>query len=184
MNGSTDPVWINAELLGRLLDEHGSALALYAAHWTEAADDCVQEALVELARQATAPQNLRAWLFRVVKHRALNSARSARRRHQRESQAVAERNDILRMKSASSANTHYLSLHVTDALERLEAGERELVVMRVWGGLSYEEIAATLAISTSSAHRQYQRALEKLRHVLEPPCSTSKNPPSSSSQQS
>ena len=46
MNGPID-----AELLGRLLDEHGAALALYASQWTDAADDCVQEALVELARQ-------------------------------------------------------------------------------------------------------------------------------------
>ena len=44
MNGPID-----AELLGRLLDEHGAALALYASQWTESADDCVQEALVELA---------------------------------------------------------------------------------------------------------------------------------------
>ena len=153
MNGSTDPAWINAELLGHLLDDHGSALALYAAQWTDAADDCVQEALVELARRATAPQNLRAWLFRVVKHRALNLARSTQRRHKRENQAAKERDDILRMESASPVNSHDRSIHVSDALERLEADERELVVMRVWGGLSYEEIATTLAISTSAAHR-------------------------------
>ena len=35
--------------------------------------------------------------------------------------------------------------------------------MRIWGGLKYEEIAEALAISTSSAHRQYERALAKLR---------------------
>ena len=68
MNGPTDPLWITAELLGRLFDEHGGALALYAAQWTDSADDCVQEALVELARQPGAPENLRAWLYRVVKH--------------------------------------------------------------------------------------------------------------------
>ncbi len=50
MNGPID-----AELLGRLLDEHGAALALYASQWTDSADDCVQEALVELARQRQAP---------------------------------------------------------------------------------------------------------------------------------
>ena len=51
MNGPID-----AEQLGRLLDEHGSALALYAAQWTDAADDCVQEALVELAKQRQSPE--------------------------------------------------------------------------------------------------------------------------------
>jgi len=52
---------IDAELLGRLLDEHGPALALYASQWTDAADDCVQEALIELAgTRVAAPSPLRA----------------------------------------------------------------------------------------------------------------------------
>ncbi len=70
MNGPID-----AEQLGRLLDEHGAALALYASQWTDSADDCVQEALVELARQRQAPDHIVAWLYRVVKNRALNAAR-------------------------------------------------------------------------------------------------------------
>src|SRR6188474_3382553 len=46
---------VTPELLGRLLDEQGGALALYAAQWTDAADDCVQEALIELAGQREEP---------------------------------------------------------------------------------------------------------------------------------
>ncbi|HEX5470350.1 MAG TPA: sigma factor, partial [Lacipirellulaceae bacterium] len=79
---------IDAELLGRLLDEHGPALALYASQWTDAADDCVQEALVELTRQRQSPQHVVAWLYRVVKYRALNAARGDRRRRERELQAM------------------------------------------------------------------------------------------------
>src|SRR6188472_671983 len=86
MNGPID-----AEQLGRLLDEHGPALALYAAQWTDTADDCVQEALVELAKQRQSPIHVVAWLYRVVKHRALNVARSDRRRRERESRAMVER---------------------------------------------------------------------------------------------
>ena len=46
MNPAADP-----EFLGRLLTEQGGALALYAAQWTDAGEDCVQEALIELVRQ-------------------------------------------------------------------------------------------------------------------------------------
>jgi RNA polymerase sigma-70 factor (ECF subfamily) len=52
---------------------------------------------------------------------------------------------------------------------------RELVVMRIWGGLKYEEIAVALGTSVSSAHRQYERALVSLREILESPCSTNEN---------
>jgi RNA polymerase sigma factor (sigma-70 family) len=167
MNGPID-----AELLGRLLDEHGAALALYASQWTGAADDCVQEAFVELARQREAPAHAVAWLYRVVKHRALNAARGARRRREREARVMADRFAVSQQPAAFDRAD---AIAVVEALEQLEPGDRELVVMRVWGGLTYDEIGVALAISTSSAHRQYERALAKLRQILESPCSTNAN---------
>ena len=57
---------IDAEQLGRLLDELAPALALYAAQWTDAADDCVQEALPTAHvqhRREQARHRLRATVF-------------------------------------------------------------------------------------------------------------------------
>ena len=167
MNGPID-----AELLGRLLDEHGAALALYASQWTASADDCVQEALVELACRPQLPNHPAAWLYRVVKNRALNMARGARRRRERESQAMAERFVVAQQSTAPDRSD---SLVAIEALEQLETNDRELVVMRIWGNLTYEEIGAALNISTATAFRQYERALIKLRNILESPCTTNKN---------
>ena len=167
MNGPID-----AEQLGRLLDEHGAALALYAAQWTDSADDCVQEALVELARQRPLPDHVVAWLYRVVKHRALNVARGDQRRRDRESRAIAERFPETEKPAAFDSDD---KIAATDALVQLEPGERELVVMRIWGNLTYEEIGTALNISTATAYRQYERALTKLRKILESPCTTNKN---------
>jgi RNA polymerase sigma factor (sigma-70 family) len=163
---------IDAELLGRLLDEFGPALALYAAQWTDAADDCVQEALVELAGQPTVPDNVRAWMYRVVKNRALNTARGDRRRRQREARAIAER---LIAVDRSASFDRLDGLVIVEALEALELSEREIIVMRIWGALTFEEIAAALTISTSTAHRHFERALETLRLALETPCPTKAN---------
>jgi RNA polymerase sigma-70 factor (ECF subfamily) len=182
MNGASERGPIDADLIGRLLDELGPALALYAAQWTDAADDCVQEALIELARQKSVPENLRAWLYRVVKNRAINVARGARRRRERELHVAEQR--------AGSSSTpigavdrpaRWDAVDVMEALDRLTPDERELVVMRIWGGLNYEEIAAALCMSISSVHRKYHRALITLRQLLEPQCSNDKNPMTSSS---
>src|SRR5688572_11894 len=127
---------ITPELLGRLLDEQGGALALYAAQWTEAADDCVQEALVELARQPAAPENPAAWLYRVVRNRALNASRASRRRSAHE-QAAAAASAARRAASKDPAAAAGLK----DALLSLESTAREIVVLRVWGGLAWQEIA-------------------------------------------
>ncbi len=160
---------IDAELLGRLLEERGPALALYAAQWTDAADDCVQEALVELARQPELPERVVAWLYRVVKNRALNAARGARRRRERETQAMTDRLIDSRQRTAFDRDA---AIEAVEALGQLETDERELVVMRIWGGLTFDEIGEALAISTATAHRHYMRALTKLRTILESPCST------------
>jgi RNA polymerase sigma factor (sigma-70 family) len=167
---------IDVELLGRLLDDLGPALALYAAQWTDAADDCVQEALVELAGQPAEPDNVRAWLYRVVKNRALNTARGDRRRRERETRVATHR---LIATNDSPKFDRWDALTVTDALNRLEPTEREIVMMRIWGSLSYEEISAALSMSTSTAHRHFERALENLRQALESPCPTNKNPANS-----
>jgi|SRR4051812_48773919 RNA polymerase sigma factor (sigma-70 family) len=163
---------IDAEQLGRLLDEHGPALALYAAQWTDSPDDCVQEALVELAKQRPLPDHMLAWLYRVVKHRALNAARGDRRRRERESRAIAERFSETEKPVVFNSDE---ATAATDALVQLELSERELVVMRIWGNLTYEEIGEALNFSTATAYRQYERALTKLRNILESPCTTNKN---------
>jgi RNA polymerase sigma factor (sigma-70 family) len=171
MSGPFEEAAIGADQLGRLLDRHGAALALYAAQWTDAAEDCVQEALVELARQPRLPEHVLAWLYRVVKNRALNVARGARRRRERETRSIS-----LRFEASNQAifdRTEMLA--VVEALDRLEPDQREIVVMKIWSGLTYAEIASALSISISTAHRQYERALVTLRKSLESPCSTNVN---------
>lgn len=172
MSGPFEEGAIDAELLGRLLDRHGRALALYAAQWTGSADDCVQEAFVELARQRVVPEHVVGWLYRVVKNRALNAARSARRRRERESRAVADRFVIDAQRASLERDD---AAAVVEALNSMDAGDRELIIMRIWGGLTFEEIAAAQSIAVSSAHRQYGRALENLRTILEPTCSSATN---------
>src|SRR5262245_61095555 len=73
------------ELL-RLYRLRGPTLVLYARTWTDAegAQDAVQEAFVALFLQHGAVENARAWLFVAVRRRALDAARSRRRRERRE----------------------------------------------------------------------------------------------------
>ena len=54
------------------------------------------------------------------------------------------------------------------AVESLEAELREVVVARVWGQLSLEEIGKLCGISTATAFRRYEAALQELRSKLEP----------------
>lgn len=164
---------VTAGQLGELFDRHAAALALHASQWTAAGDDCVQEALIELARQADAPENPTAWLYRVVRNRALNAARAARRRSAHE--LVAARNPTAGPASGAAAAP---SVELADALTTLEPTIREIVILRIWGQLSWEEIATVVGGSKSSAQRHYINALQQLRQIWEhQPCPTNKTCP-------
>ncbi len=154
---------VDAALIAEMFQRHAPALALYARQWTASADDCVQEALVELARQQAAPDNPPAWLYRVVRNRAMNAARASRRRTAHEQAAAAGRTQSDRSPTDSAA-----VVDLEDLLSQLEPSAREIVVLRVWGGLAWQEIAEVVGGSKSGAQRHYVQALEQLRNHWEP----------------
>jgi len=147
--------------LARLLDEHAAALALFAAQWTDAPDDCVQESLIRLAGQAVWPDNPVAWLYRVVRNQAINQGRSSDRRRRHEE--IAAR---LRLEATSPGEAPTDADALAAALESLEPSLREVLVAKVWGRLTLQQIAEVFGGSKSSVHRRYEEALMAMREKL------------------
>ncbi len=148
-------------LIVKVLREQGAALRLYAATWTRSPDDCVQQALIKLFAVEPFPENLTAWLFRVVRNEAISLARSERRRRRREQQA-AEHNDLFTPAFDNEVTVDELAT----ALTTLTTDLREVVVAKIWGGLTFAEIAEAVGCSSSAAHRRYQSGLEQLKEKL------------------
>ena len=57
---------------------------------------------------------------------------------------------------------HMIHQHATAALAALEDDLRETVTAHLWGGLTFDQIAALTGTSASTAHRRYQQGLERL----------------------
>jgi RNA polymerase sigma factor (sigma-70 family) len=162
---------VGPDLLGRLLDEHGAALALYARQWCSSPDDVVQEALIELSRQPNVPEKLLPWLYRVVRNGAISASRGARRRRDHEAVAAQRADAWLE----GSAGDRIDAAFAARCLESLPLEQRETIVARLWGGLSFQEIGELIGTSSSSAHRWYEAGLEQLRERLEPSCARKTN---------
>jgi RNA polymerase sigma-70 factor (ECF subfamily) len=153
---------ITADMLVRLLDEHSSALVLYARQWCDAPEDVVQEAVLQLMRQPVAPENLAGWMYHVVRNLALNAARESQRRARREAEAAYRREPWF----TPSEDDRLDAAVATEALAGLPLEQRETIVARIWGGLSFEEITQLTGSSTSSVHRWYHQGLAALRERL------------------
>ena len=155
----------------RLVDGHGPALILYARQWCAAPEDVVQEAFLKLARQSQMPRDVVAWLYRVVRNGAIDAGRTARRRQQHETASSRPVGWFLeREVEGLDAAT------AVAALERLPMEQRAIIVARLWGGLSFEQIAEVAGCSASTAFRRYAGALDALRQELGLPCPTTPSP--------
>jgi RNA polymerase sigma factor (sigma-70 family) len=118
----------------------------------EAAEDLAQEAFLRLWQKAPADLNTAeqgAWLQRTATNLALDELR--RRRHRDHGQ-LAE--DAVAALTGDGAE----ALAVREALARLSAHERLLVLLRFQAGLSHAEIAETLAITPEAARKRVARA--------------------------
>jgi RNA polymerase sigma-70 factor (ECF subfamily) len=151
--------------IARLIDAHAAPLVLYARQWCGEPEDVVQEAFLKLVRQQQPPGDAVAWLYRVVRNGALDTAKTARRRQRRESAAARP----VRWFVESEVDGLDAATAVA-ALERLVPEQREVIVARHWGGLSYEQIAEVVGCSASTAFRRYSAGVEDLRKQLGVSC--------------
>lgn len=153
--------------IAELIDRHGSALCLYARQFCSTPEDVVQEAFVKLVRQRKAPQNPKPWLFRVVRNMAISTSRSEQRRRSYETRASEALEPFCSLVAPPHGSMDPAAAEA--ALASLDPALREVVVARLWGDLSFEEIASVVKCSSSTAHRHYVQAIEILRsHLCQP----------------
>jgi RNA polymerase sigma factor (sigma-70 family) len=153
---------ITPELVATLFDRHAAALELFAAQWISIPADVVQEAFLQLVRQGRVPDRPAAWLYRVVRNGAISAARRDARRNRNEQAAIGQ----ARLRFEADGESSLDAELAAQALEELADEKREVVIARLWGGLTFEEIGEFAAISSSEAHRRYETALASLRKKL------------------
>ncbi len=148
------------------LDRHGAALVLFARQWVAGqadAEDVVQDAFVRFWKSRDRVTDPASYLYASVKHCALDWQRSRQRRSNRE-QATA-RPEVEPMFIGSLEQNERRGA-VEAALIALPDKQREVLVMKIWGGLSFTQIAAALETSADTIASRYRYALAKLHDVL------------------
>ena len=164
---------IGAEQLARWFDAHAASLMLYARQWVDdaAAEDVVQDVFCRLAAQRRAPASARAWLFRSVRNAALNQVRSRRRRRAREQRPRAGPAAWFQPNPAAPIDAEA----VRAAVAALPEAQREIIVLRIWAGLTLAEAAEVVGRPVSTLFSRYQAGLEAIRERMDKPCRTKSN---------
>jgi len=97
-----------------------------------------------------------AWLAAICRNVALDVARS------REKLQIAE--DISMIAAESHEND--ITDTVKEALNKLAAPAKEVIFLRYYDGMTYEQISAVLGISEQAINGRLRRAKKKLENYL------------------
>lgn len=156
----------NGEDWSAALTRHGAALLLLARQYVPSladAEDVVQEALVRCWRSRQTIADPAAYLFASVRRCALDWQRGQRRRTTRELAAARPESQPLFVASWEQTERRAA---IEAALRELPEPQAEVLVLRIWAGLTFPQIATALEISTNTAASRYRYALDKLRETL------------------
>ena len=146
--------------------EHGARLRLIARQWTRSeadADDILQEAFVRFWKhQRHLPGDPNALVVTSLRRAALDLHRRTDRRTLREQVVSADAETFQEFEPEADPRLQALAR----SLPSLPAEQREVVVLKVWGDLTFEQIGEQLAISPNTAASRWRYAMEALRRLV------------------
>ncbi len=124
------------------------------------AEDAVAEAFASVLQSGRVPSDLRPYLFRCVR----NAAFETLRKDGRDRKALSDYAVLYAEYCEPSARDT-----AADWLACLADKEREWVVLKIYGGLTFKEIAEVCGAPQGTVASAYWRGIQKLRALLTQP---------------
>lgn len=139
-------------LVSRWYEQHKNGIFRYVLSLTQdpyLAEDVLHDTFVKLMSKGfqCAPGKEQAWLYRIARNLCYDQLR----RSKREQGFVAA-------PAYSDERLEYIEL-----ISCLSPLEREIVTLKIIGGLTHGEIGIVLGISHRAAQKRYERAINTLR---------------------
>ncbi|HSY09962.1 MAG TPA: RNA polymerase sigma factor [Candidatus Dormibacteraeota bacterium] len=156
----------------RLYDGHAQSLFAFLLNFTRnEADtrDLLQEIFIKLARESellSGVRDERAFLIRLAHNAAIDLIRRRGTRERTKENFAAER--ISPFAPTNDPDNKLFREEVAFALGELPEEQRAVVHLKLWEGLTFEEIAGALDIPPNTAASRYRYGLDKLRERLRP----------------
>ncbi len=123
------------------------------------AEDVLQETFVALTQMDCAPAKPEHYCVRSYRNRALNYRRTLWRRLTREWESLRWFE-----KSADETPAERAAMR---CLAELPVEQREVIVLKIWHGCTFEEIGGLLELSPNTAAGRYRYGLQKIKTKLE-----------------
>lgn len=149
-----------------IYDQFAQSLFRYACTITcspEDAEDAVQEVFARLSRErqrSSSIESIKTYLFTAIRNASFSLLRKRRRRSELMDSATCFPD------AASSEDLAELSV-LRDAFSQLPVDQREVLVLKIYDQMTFQEIADTTGVSVNTVASRYRYGLDKLRQSLE-----------------
>ena len=144
----------------QLYEQHARGLLAYACTFVTSfatAEDVLHQVFERLLRGdlaiTAAPV---AYLYRAIRNASLNKIRDR-----------AGEVDFDEGWLDSPAGMEHTAVELQSALRELPEQQREVILLHVWGKMSFEEVASALEIPPNTAASRYRYGLSKLREQFQ-----------------
>lgn len=155
-----------------LYDRHAEAVFRYACALSgnlSDARDLLQDVMIKLAGGSGGWDDVRderAWLLSITRHLAIDQFRrnEARRRYH---ELSAEGRGALFVQS-EDPDVAAFRQGLEEAMLELPEDQRTVVYLKLWEGMTFDEIARVCGVLPNTAASRYRYGLDKLRGALRP----------------
>ena len=152
----------NNEEIEVLYRQHGAALLLFAAAISGdrgRAQDALHQVFLRLIENGSLSQaaDKKAYLFACVRNAVLNDSK-----HERRNAALEDQS----MWFCPPDRDYAAEQNLRRALTGLPEDQREVLVLHIWGELTFAQIAGLLDISANTVASRYRYALARLRGLM------------------
>ena len=146
----------------RLYREYGAALLLFGTSISRdrgRAEDAVHQVFLRMLQNKKLDEvaDVKAYLFTSVRNAILNDHKASRR-----SSALDEQSAWF----DPPRRDYTAELNLRRALDSLPDDQRQVLVLHVWGELTFLQTAEVLGISSNTAASRYRYALANLRESI------------------
>jgi RNA polymerase sigma-70 factor (ECF subfamily) len=142
------------------------ALTTYALSLTgnpADAQDLIQDVLVRMVRETRPLNDARGYVLRCMRNLAIDRHRQRRRQPGR----TALQHGGLAFLDAEAVRRNEAFEHARAALAALATVQREIIVLKIYGELTFREIAEILTCPLGTVASHYARGIAELRTLLQ-----------------
>jgi RNA polymerase sigma factor (sigma-70 family) len=177
-HNQTDIFWWNAfkegdrDAFDNLFRRYYPVLFQYGSRITanrEMVDDCIQDLFIELwqSRANTPVQSVRAYFLKALKYKLFRKFRTTPSTQTTE---LIPDNHAFEISHdqfiVNRENEQQTTKKIITAINQLPNRQKEIVYLKIYQGLQYEEISEVMNINYQAARNLFYQAIKSLRQIL------------------